>query len=439
MVSGPPAAAPAVPVATRASSVASGIAWALGAHATAALGLLAGFRLLTERLPPAAFGELSLLVALASFARALAGFPVLQAALRHFPESAAAGSSRVFVAVMRHELLRSAGLAVALTLAAGLVARTAFQMSLLPFLLLGAFLAADLGRNFLLDVLNASGQHARYAAWVAAEAWARPMLGVLGAVLLGATAAGVLAGYVVAALALALLVASVSPLRGAARWSGDEADGQTARAELRGSMRSFARPLVPLALFAWLTSVGDRYLLAAFSGAAQVGVYAATYGLVNVAFVGAQGVLELALRPAYFAAASAGDRALERRLFALWISLSITVAGAGVGLLWALHEPLAALALGPAYRAAAPLMRTVALGLGLWLVSAAVEKACYARKRTRGVLAAQAVGAGAFLLITPPLVQRFGAAGAAAAVPVYFGLQLAASVVAARAAMRAAR
>jgi uncharacterized membrane protein YhfC len=83
-------------------------------------------------------------------------------------------------------------------------------------------------------------------------------------------------------------------------------------------------------------------------------------------------------------------------------------------------------------------MRPIALGLGLWLVAASVEKACYAFKRTRWVLLAQAVGAGAFLLLTPPLVRQRGAAGAAVAVPIYFGLQLAASVAAAHAARRGA-
>jgi O-antigen/teichoic acid export membrane protein len=436
MVSAPPAAAPAV-ASSRWPALASGLGWALAGHAAAALGLLAGFRLLTELLPPDVFGAVSLLMALGAFARALAGFPVLQAALRHHPETAGAGRPRLFAAVMRHELARSAWLALGVTVAAGLAARVLYGARILPFVLMGAFLAADFARNFLLDLLNATRQHARYAAWAAAEAWARPLLGVLGAVALGAAAESVVLGYVLAAVVLALAMYAASPLRGGAA-SLETGDTRDAREELRRSMRDFARPLVPLALFTWLTSVGDRFLLGAWSGASEVGLYAAVYGLVGAPFVAAQGVVELALRPALFAAASAGDRALERRLFAAWTLLSVAAASAGVAAFALLHQEIAALALGPAYRASSPLMRPIALGLGLWLVAAAVEKACYVHKRTRWVLAAQGVGAGGFLLVTPPLVHRYGAAGAAAAVPLYFGLQLLAAAAAARSA-RAAR
>jgi len=82
----------------------SDLAWTLAGQATAAAGVLVGFRLLTETLPPAVFGTVSLLTALATFARALGGFPVLQAALRHHPESAGAGprpSSQVAASARR--------------------------------------------------------------------------------------------------------------------------------------------------------------------------------------------------------------------------------------------------------------------------------------------------------------------------------------------------
>jgi len=415
----------------------SDLAWTLAGQATAAAGVLVGFRLLTETLPPAVFGTVSLLTALATFARALGGFPVLQAALRHHPESAGAGRPHLFAAALRPELTRAALVTVGIALAAGLLGRLFFHASWPPFLLLAVFLAADLVRNLFHDLLNAGRRHAAYAAWAAAESWLRPLLGVLGALTFGATPAAVMTGYAVAAVVLATPMALSSQLRADLREPGPPADGEDDL--LRRSMRRFALPLIPLALFGWATSVGDRFLVAGAQGAAAVGLYTAAYGLVNAPFATAQIALELALRPAYFQAVSAGDRAHERRLLGAWVGLSLAVGAFGVAAFLLLRAPLASIALGRAYRGAASLMPAIAVGLALWLVAAALERVCYAHKRTGGVLAAEGAGAVAFLLAAPPLILRRGAAGAALAVPVYFGVQLVAALLAARTAVKGAR
>lgn len=437
MVSSPPVAVAAASRRGSAARLATDLAWTLAGQALAALGVLAGFRLLTEVLPPAVFGTVSLLTALGAFARALAGFPVLQAGLRHFPETAGAGRPHLFAAVMQRELARAAAVAIGIAAVAGLVGRVFFHASAPAFLLLGAFLAVDLARNFFADVLNAGRRHALYAGWAAAESWLRPLLGVSGALVFGPTAEAVLLGYLAAALALGALMALSSPLRGALRRAPQVEEAPGARDALRRSMRRYALPLVPLALFGWATSVGDRSVIGLAQGAGAVGLYAAAYGLVNAPFAAAQAVIELALRPAYFQAASAADHGHERRLLGLWVALSAAVAAAGAGAFAWLHAPLAAAALGAAYRGGSALMVPIAAGLGLWLVAAALEKACYAHKLTGGVLAAQGAGAAAFLIVTPPLVRAHGPAGAAEAVPVYFFVQLLASLMAAWRALRA--
>jgi O-antigen/teichoic acid export membrane protein len=82
---------------------------------------------------------------------------------------------------------------------------------------------------------------------------------------------------------------------------------------------------------------------------------------------------------------------------------------------WLLAEP---------YRQGAALLPWIAGGYWLLILSHVFERACYARRDTRAVLLIYAAGGMAALAVLYPAVSRFGMAGAAAAVPVYFGVQL---------------
>ena len=48
------------------------------------------------------------------------------------------------------------------------------------------------------------------------------------------------------------------------------------------SYLSFGLPLVPLGIFTWVTNIGDRYVLAAFHGPGEAGIYSVSYGLGSV-------------------------------------------------------------------------------------------------------------------------------------------------------------
>ena len=48
------------------------------------------------------------------------------------------------------------------------------------------------------------------------------------------------------------------------------------------SYLAFGLPLVPLGIFAWVTNISDRYVLAAFHGPDEAGIYAVSYGLGSV-------------------------------------------------------------------------------------------------------------------------------------------------------------
>jgi O-antigen/teichoic acid export membrane protein len=97
-----------------------------------------------------------------------------------------------------------------------------------------------------------------------------------------------------------------------------------------------------------------------------------------------------------------------------------------------LHRQLAGLLLAAEYREYSPLMVWIAAGYVLAVCSQVVERVCYALHDTHGVLMIQVAGAALSVAIGIPMVLAFGLKGAAWAVPLYFGGQLALSVACAR-------
>jgi O-antigen/teichoic acid export membrane protein len=98
----------------------------------------------------------------------------------------------------------------------------------------------------------------------------------------------------------------------------------------------------------------------------------------------------------------------------------------------AASEWLAFLLLGPSFRSGASLMPWIAGGYALIIVAHVFERVCFAYGQTRWVLVIQAAAAAVGMVGTAVGTVGWGLQGAAAAVPLYFAVQLAVSAYAAR-------
>lgn len=96
----------------------------------------------------------------------------------------------------------------------------------------------------------------------------------------------------------------------------------------------------------------------------------------------------------------------------------------GVAVVLFFRETVASLLLADSYRSASSLMPWIAIGYWLLLLSQVYARVCYAYHDTRAVLAIETVGAVSSIAITMPAIHYLGLAGAAAAIPCYFGVQL---------------
>jgi O-antigen/teichoic acid export membrane protein len=186
---------------------------------------------------------------------------------------------------------------------------------------------------------------------------------------------------------------------------------------------TFTMPLFPLAIVGWISSLGDRFIIGALLDYKAVGIYAAAYGLVFQPFLIVGGIIELTIRPIYYKAVSNHEYKREKKSFICWLILTAAISATGFGLVFASHQWIAELFLGSEFRQASVLMPWIAAGAGLLTIGYVFEKPFYAYMQTRNVLHIHVIGAIASILACLVLITAYGLKGAAAAVPLYFGLQ----------------
>lgn len=391
----------------------------------AALGTLIGIRIITEVASPGVYGEVTLWLGMAALGLGLIATPYLQAGIRYYPEYA----GRNAIIALRRLIVQGMQPTAVILGVVALLGVTLFHdstsISLLTVVALVAILGIDIVRSMETTLLNAARRQRAYALWAAGEAWARPLFALGAMVFVEATPAMLLTGYLVGSVVCLLFFYGVGmPVTDAAL----RGDLQCAPSE-RARVLQYALPLIPLAIVGWINGVGDRYVIGGALGVAEVGIYAAAYALVSRPFLMLGHVIELTLRPRYMAAVAGRMRGKAKRIFNVWLALTTIAAGTVLTLVFAFSDWLAGMFLGESFRAGAALMPWIALGYCLLVISYVFEKVCYAFEKTRYVLYIQGMGAVATIVVTFFAVHQWGLFGAAVAVPIYFGIQLVASIV----------
>lgn len=391
-------------------------------QAVAAAGQIIGIRLLTEALSPAVFGEVALAVGMSTLAISLFVNPTMQALLRYYPEYAQSGSETAVRATALRRIVRNSVFALPLSLPLVILAVVAGWFNLVVVALLFLLVVVDGMRTFRTAIMNASRDHRRYGVWQIGEAWGRPLLAYAAAVWWGIHTEVVLVAYILASLVLYLALT---------RSTGESALAAPARdideEDLLCRFERYARPLIPLGLVGWISGMADRYMIGSLLSFQDVGMYAAVYGLASRPLLMASSIAETAIRPVYYAAVVRQDLQASRKYLVSWFVI-VFAAGTAVCACFALlQRPLAHLLLGPSFREASDLMPWIAAGYGLLALSHITTRICYAYDATRSVLMTESAGAFLAVAVGFPLIYAFGLQGAAMAVPLFFGIQLALS------------
>jgi O-antigen/teichoic acid export membrane protein len=407
------------------------VLWVVLGQAVTALGTVVGVRTLTQFLPPAAYGTLSLALGMSVLAISLVAAPLTQAAIHFYPAVVAQGSASELLGSLRRCYRTMAPWVLLAAVGGGVLYVTLDQGSPWLVLLLMLLLTFDCWRAANISLLSAARRQRHIALWTAADAWSRPLAGSAAVLLVGPTAIGVLAAYVL--VSAALLVGFSWRL-----WPSDTSFRSASMPPpvLDARMWSYAVPLIPLGIIGWASNLGDRYFIGGLLSVHDAGLYAALYGLASSPFNILGGVVELALRPIYQGAVSGGEQQRSRGILIRWLLLVACPCALALVGFAIFHREIAAVFVGKPYRGASALMPWIGAGYGIRATSGVLERVCYAYGRTHRVLIIQLWGAAATLVCTPLGVISLGLTGAAMAVPAVFCSQLVAASVLARRTMR---
>jgi len=390
--------------------------WALFGQAASALALLLGTRLLTELVSPAVYGQVALLNGFVALGVAVFSYPFICAGMRIVPECQDPAERRSLHTAVAGLTLKASGLATALLVLGGFAYGYFADGSSVLLLLAGVLLAMTVQRELGIQLAIGERKQRLASLWQTSDSVLRPALAIVLVWWLGGNPEWVLLGYILASL-VSNLVWIVVKRRSAVRMP------TTASRAFGREVWVYALPLIPMELIFWINGLGDRYVIGYLLTAADVGLYAATYMIVNEAFNRSAMVLLRTFQPAYFQAFSAQQ--LQKAFSFLWFWIA-SVAGLGVaGLLLLLltKDWVAAMVLAKSYHAAVDLMPAMALGCALHALGTALAQPLLARKRTKTLLKGRLCGAVTAAITIPLLVSQYGLPGAAWANPVYFGIE----------------
>jgi O-antigen/teichoic acid export membrane protein len=157
--------------------------------------------------------------------------------------------------------------------------------------------------------------------------------------------------------------------------------------------------------------------------AADVGLYAATYTLVNEAFNRSAMVLLRTFQPVYFQSYSTNDFRQSFNVLWIWIACVFGLGIMGVSALYFLKDWVASFLLAKTYHAAVILMPIIGIGCALQALGNVVAQPMLANKQPRMLMIGRICGSLTAAVSLPFMVKHYGLLGAAIANPLYFGTE----------------
>jgi O-antigen/teichoic acid export membrane protein len=387
------------------------------------IGQLVGVRILTETLSPAVFGEVILWVGAAALATTTLFSPTMQALLRYYPKYAPMGGGWLIERAAFLNIKRTFFLSLPLSLPLIVLGVMESWIDIIGVILLLMLLTVDGMRTLRTTIMNANRQHHRYGMWKAGEAWGRPLLAYVAITWWGIHTEVVIMAFITTSIALYGLNSFISD-----RPSGVAPIITINETDLLRIFKTYSRPLLPLGLLGWISSMADRYMIGGLLSPHDVGMYAAAYGLASRPMLMLSTIAETSIRPIYCIALGHNDSAASQKYLITWFVVVFLGGMAACGLFVFFHHYIAQFLLGSEFRKASYLMPWIVLGYGILAVHHILVRIFLAHDAPHLVTYTEALGAVLAVVIGFISIKTYGVVGAAVAVPIYFGIQLVGSV-----------
>lgn len=366
--------------------------WIVLGQAAAVLGSLAGVRLLTELLAPAAYGELALALTVSTLVNQTILGPLANGVTRFYAPAQEQGDLGGYLSAVRRLVLMATGfillivlLALAGLLSAGRTQWIGIATAALAF-------AALSGYNAILNgIQNAARQRAIVALHQGIESWLRFLVAAGLLLWLGASSALAMAGF---ALAVVLVLGSQYVFfRRIVLESGVAADpGQWQR-----QVWKYSWPISVFGMFTWVQLASDRWALELFATTREVGTYAALFQLGFYPMSVASTMAMQFLAPIFYQ--RAGDASDSRRNADVntlsWkltgISLVATAAAFMLALLF--HRQIFQVLAASEYASVSHLLPWMLLAGGIFAAGQTIALNLMSQMRTQAMMAVKTVTA----------------------------------------------
>ena len=391
--------------------------WALFGQLMSAIALLAGTRVLTELVAPDIYGQVALLNGFVALGVTLFSYPFICAGMRILPECLNKGERAALYGVVARLTARATALAIGLLVLGGVAYSYFSHSDVWLFMLAGVLLIVTVRRELGIQLLIGERKQRGASLWQTSDSILRPLLAIALVVWGGQKAEWVLLGYIVASV----ISNTVWSLALGAK--PDKNRPLIITRNFRTDVWIYALPLIPMELIFWVNGLGDRYVIGYLMTAAEVGLYAATYMIINEAFNRSAMVLLRTFQPVYFQYCSQYRIKEGFKILWIWIACVVAVGIIGVSLVLVTKDWVASVVLAKSYHSAIELMPAIAIGCALHALGTVVAQPLLANKRTRLLLLGRACGAVTAAISIPLMVKNYGLLGAAMANPIYFGVE----------------
>jgi len=391
--------------------------WALFGQLVSAIALLAGTRVLTELVTPDIYGQVALLNGFVALGVTLFSYPFICAGMRLLPECLNKSECAALYAVVTRLTVRATALAIGMLMLGGGIYSYFSHSDVGLFLLAGVLLMVTVRRELGIQLLIGERKQRGASLWQSSDSILRPLLAISLVWWGNQKAEWVLLGYILASMVSNMAWSFVY------RVKVDNNKRPRVARNFRADVWAYALPLIPMELIFWVNGLGDRYVIGYLMTAAEVGLYAATYLIINEAFNRSAMVLLRIFQPVYFQSCAENQTKEGFRILWVWIGCVVALGIIGVSLLLVTKDWVAAWVLAKSYHSAVELMPAIAVGCALHALGTVVAQPLLASKRTRLLLLGRVCGTVTAAISIPLMVKNYGLMGAAIANPIYFGVE----------------
>lgn len=356
------------------------------------LGALAGVRLLTELLDPAAYGELALGMTLATLVNQTALGPLGNGITRFYAPAVEQRDVGGYLNAVRRLVLSATGIIGLLILVAVAGLLIAGRMDWIPIAIAAFVFAILSGYNSILNgIQNAARQRSIVALHQGIESWARFLVAAALMVWLGATSTVAMVGYAVAVTLV--LVSQYVFFRKLTHKNGAAA----AQRSWQEQIWKYSWPFGTWGIFSWAQQASDRWALGFFATTQEVGLYATLFQLGYYPISIATGMAIQFLAPIFYQLA--GDASDSRRNASVnslgwrvtWLALGVT--GAAFLAAFLFHAQIFLIFAAKEYGTVSHLLPWVVLAGGIFAAGQAIALNLMSQMKTHTMMAAKIITA----------------------------------------------